>query len=142
VIEDDPVRDLGNLDLNLEIARFPYSRTGPFLFSENLHGECDSFVEAVSRYFRVMLNPIEVCEADEASSEVCHTASLSFYSSFVRYALVSGGVPLKSFLFQRRIERHAFAASGSAGSGLAFALKFIELGNEVIVTGRRRSTLE
>ncbi len=31
---------------------------------------------------------------------------------------------------------------GSAGIGLAFALKFIELGNEVIVTGRRQSKLD
>src|SRR5262245_38100133 len=31
---------------------------------------------------------------------------------------------------------------GSAGIGLAFAQKFIELGNEVIVTGRRRSKLD
>src|SRR5437764_14100166 len=31
---------------------------------------------------------------------------------------------------------------GSAGIGLAFALKFLELGNQVIVTGRRQSTLE
>src|SRR5438067_6723678 len=31
---------------------------------------------------------------------------------------------------------------GSAGIGLAFALKFIELGNEVIVTGRRQSVLD
>src|SRR5260221_7065116 len=31
---------------------------------------------------------------------------------------------------------------GSAGIGLAFALKFIDLGNEVIVTGRRQSKLD
>lgn len=31
---------------------------------------------------------------------------------------------------------------GSAGIGLAFARKFIELGNEVVVTGRRRSKLD
>src|SRR5712672_87391 len=31
---------------------------------------------------------------------------------------------------------------GSAGIGLAFALKFLELGNEVIVTGRRKSVLD
>lgn len=31
---------------------------------------------------------------------------------------------------------------GSAGIGLAFAVKFLELGNEVIVTGRRRSKLD
>jgi uncharacterized oxidoreductase len=31
---------------------------------------------------------------------------------------------------------------GSAGIGLAFAQKFIELGNEVIVTGRRQSKLD
>ena len=30
---------------------------------------------------------------------------------------------------------------GSAGIGLAFALKFLELGNEVIVTGRRQAVL-
>ena len=31
---------------------------------------------------------------------------------------------------------------GSAGIGLAFALKFVELGNEVIVTGRRQGVLD
>jgi len=31
---------------------------------------------------------------------------------------------------------------GSAGIGLAFALKFVELGNEVIVTGRRQAVLD
>lgn len=31
---------------------------------------------------------------------------------------------------------------GSAGIGLEFALKFLELGNEVIVTGRRQSVLD
>jgi uncharacterized oxidoreductase len=31
---------------------------------------------------------------------------------------------------------------GSAGIGLAFALKFLELGNEVIVTGRRQAKLD
>src|SRR5437764_3130620 len=31
---------------------------------------------------------------------------------------------------------------GSAGIGLAFALKFVELGNEVIVTGRRQEVLD
>jgi uncharacterized oxidoreductase len=31
---------------------------------------------------------------------------------------------------------------GSAGIGLAFALKFSELGNEVIITGRRQGILD
>src|SRR5947199_2748639 len=31
---------------------------------------------------------------------------------------------------------------GSAGIGLSFALKFVELGNEVIVTGRRQAVLD
>src|SRR6266700_6086380 len=31
---------------------------------------------------------------------------------------------------------------GSTGIGLAFALKFVELGNEVIVTGRRQAVLD
>src|SRR3954464_3925586 len=31
---------------------------------------------------------------------------------------------------------------GSAGIGLAFALKFLELGNAVIVTGRRQAVLD
>ncbi len=30
----------------------------------------------------------------------------------------------------------------SAGLGLAFALKFLELGNEIIVTGRRQAVLD
>jgi len=38
--------------------------------------------------------------------------------------------------------RTILITGGSAGIGLAFALKFIELGNEVIVTGRRRTVLD
>jgi short-subunit dehydrogenase involved in D-alanine esterification of teichoic acids len=36
--------------------------------------------------------------------------------------------------------RTILITGGSAGIGLAFALKFIELGNEVIVTGRRQES--
>jgi uncharacterized oxidoreductase len=38
--------------------------------------------------------------------------------------------------------RTILITGGSAGIGLAFALKFAELGNEVIVTGRRQKVLE
>ena len=38
--------------------------------------------------------------------------------------------------------RTILITGGSAGIGLAFAVKFLELGNEVIVTGRRQSVLE
>ena len=38
--------------------------------------------------------------------------------------------------------RTILITGGSAGIGLAFAAKFLELGNEVIVTGRRQSVLE
>ena len=38
--------------------------------------------------------------------------------------------------------RTILITGGSAGIGLAFALKFLELGNEVIVTGRRESVLD
>ena len=38
--------------------------------------------------------------------------------------------------------RTILITGGSAGIGLAFALKFLELGNQVIVTGRRRSLLD
>ena len=38
--------------------------------------------------------------------------------------------------------RTILITGGSAGIGLAFALKFMELGNEVIVTGRRRTMLD
>jgi uncharacterized oxidoreductase len=38
--------------------------------------------------------------------------------------------------------RTILITGGSAGIGLAFALKFMELGNEVIVTGRRRTVLD
>src|SRR5256885_3421552 len=38
--------------------------------------------------------------------------------------------------------RTILITGGSAGIGLAFALKFFELGNEVIVTGRRQSVLD
>ena len=38
--------------------------------------------------------------------------------------------------------RTILITGGSAGLGLAFALKFLELGNQVIVTGRRQSLLD
>src|SRR5215472_296307 len=38
--------------------------------------------------------------------------------------------------------RTILVTGGSAGIGLAFALKFLELGNQVIVTGRRQSLLD
>ncbi|MFL6771537.1 MAG: SDR family oxidoreductase [Sphingomicrobium sp.] len=38
--------------------------------------------------------------------------------------------------------RTILITGGSAGIGLAFALKFLELGNEVIVTGRRQAMLD
>ncbi|MES2325728.1 MAG: SDR family NAD(P)-dependent oxidoreductase [Pseudomonadota bacterium] len=38
--------------------------------------------------------------------------------------------------------RTILITGGSAGIGLAFALKFLELGNEVIVTGRRQEALD
>ena len=38
--------------------------------------------------------------------------------------------------------RTILITGGSAGIGLAFALKFLELGNQVILTGRRQSVLE
>ena len=39
-------------------------------------------------------------------------------------------------------DRTILITGASAGIGLAFALKFTELGNEVIVTGRRRTVLD
>ena len=39
-------------------------------------------------------------------------------------------------------DRTILITGGSAGIGLAFALKFLELGNEVIVTGRRQGVLD
>jgi uncharacterized oxidoreductase len=39
-------------------------------------------------------------------------------------------------------KRTVLITGGSAGIGLAFALKFAELGNEVIVTGRRQPVLD
>jgi uncharacterized oxidoreductase len=38
--------------------------------------------------------------------------------------------------------RTILLTGGSAGIGLAFALKFLELGNTVIVTGRRQAVLD
>lgn len=38
--------------------------------------------------------------------------------------------------------RTILITGGSAGIGLAFALKFLELGNEVVVTGRRQPVLD
>src|SRR5437773_1901160 len=40
------------------------------------------------------------------------------------------------------IGRTILITGGSAGIGLAFALKFLELGNQVIVTGRRQAVLD
>src|ERR1041384_2232131 len=40
------------------------------------------------------------------------------------------------------IGRTILITGGSAGIGLAFALKFLEFGNEVIVTGRRQAALD
>src|SRR6266567_884038 len=39
-------------------------------------------------------------------------------------------------------DRTILITGGTAGIGLAFARKFLEFGNQVIVTGRRQSTLE
>src|SRR5947209_2634185 len=39
-------------------------------------------------------------------------------------------------------DRTILITGGSAGIGLAFALKFVELGNQVIVTGRRQAVLD
>jgi len=39
-------------------------------------------------------------------------------------------------------DRTILITGGSAGIGLAFAFKFLELGNQVIVTGRRESVLD
>src|SRR5205085_11338503 len=38
-------------------------------------------------------------------------------------------------------DRTILITGGSSGIGLAFALKFLELGNQVIMTGRRHSVL-
>src|SRR5205823_5574272 len=38
--------------------------------------------------------------------------------------------------------RTILITGGSAGIGLAFALKFLDLGNEVIITGRRQAVLD
>jgi uncharacterized oxidoreductase len=38
--------------------------------------------------------------------------------------------------------RTILITGGSAGIGLAFALKFVELGNEVVITGRREAVLD
>jgi uncharacterized oxidoreductase len=40
------------------------------------------------------------------------------------------------------VDRTILITGGSAGIGLAFALKFLELGNQVIVTGRRQEVLD
>jgi len=42
----------------------------------------------------------------------------------------------------RLTNRTVLVTGGSAGIGLAFALKFLELGNTVIVTGRRQAVLD
>src|SRR5256714_3140523 len=45
-------------------------------------------------------------------------------------------------LAMKLTDRTFLITGGSAGIGLAFALKFLELGNEVIVTGRRQAVLD
>jgi uncharacterized oxidoreductase len=42
----------------------------------------------------------------------------------------------------RLANRTILITGGSAGIGLAFAHRFVELGNEVIVTGRRQAVLD
>jgi uncharacterized oxidoreductase len=42
----------------------------------------------------------------------------------------------------RLTDRTILITGGSAGIGLAFALKFLELGNKVIITGRRQAVLD
>src|SRR6185437_2222650 len=44
--------------------------------------------------------------------------------------------------FMNLTGRTILITGGSSGIGLAFALKFAELGNEVIVTGRRQAVLD
>src|SRR4051794_39448510 len=51
------------------------------------------------------------------------------------------GAILKEFPM-RLTGRKILITGGSAGIGLAFALKFLEFGNEVIVTGRRQAVLD
>src|SRR5438067_3579479 len=52
--------------------------------------------------------------------------------------------PIRSYErnLMRLTGRTILITGGSAGIGLAFALKFLELGNEVIVTGRRQAVLD
>src|SRR5260221_7200920 len=45
-------------------------------------------------------------------------------------------------IFMKLTGRTILITGGSAGIGLAFALRFLELGNEVIVTGRRQAVLD
>src|SRR3989441_12154937 len=45
-------------------------------------------------------------------------------------------------ILMKLTDRTILITGGSAGIGLAFALKFLELGNQVIVTGRRESVLD
>src|SRR5260221_11048692 len=52
------------------------------------------------------------------------------------------GSSVKQRTSMRLSNRTILITGGSAGIGLAFAHKFLELGNEVIVTGRRQSKLD
>src|SRR5258705_706168 len=54
--------------------------------------------------------------------------------------LTSSETPERNFMILSG--RTILITGGSAGIGLAFALKFVELGNTVIVTGRRESVLD
>jgi uncharacterized oxidoreductase len=55
---------------------------------------------------------------------------------------VKGWKPANERTVMKLTGRTILITGGSAGIGLAFALKFAELGNEVIVTGRRQKVLD
>src|SRR5438874_13729462 len=61
------------------------------------------------------------------------------FSPAAKYASVDSG---NERIFMNLAGRTILITGGSAGIGLAFALKFLELGNAVIVTGRREAVLD
>src|SRR3954453_13415938 len=56
--------------------------------------------------------------------------------------ILSAGTISLERTVMRLTGRTILITGGSAGIGLAFALKFLELGNEVIVTGRRQAVID
>ena len=75
--------------------------------------------------------------ADEASAMTGTIVNLSMGAWTTEPRNPQGRTSIQQRTSMQLTNRTILITGGSAGIGLAFALKFVELGNEVIVTGRR-----